>query len=361
LELAAVAIYRCEVKAISRGGGRSCVAAAAYRHAAEIRDERQDMTHDYRNKSGVAHSEIIAPADAPEWVRDRACLWNALDAAEKRRDAITAREVLVALPRELTPAQRIDLVRNFVRTEFTARGIIADVAIHAPDARDGGEQPHAHIMLADRALDASTASGLSTKKDRTLAQADGITAMRAAWAGAVNRHLERAQVAARVDHRSLEAQRADALARGDEIEAARLDRTPEPKIGSVALAMEKQGRGHQSHALRDAMAVRQQRTWRERLVQTWREAVAEVRELRQGVEAEARQLVDKGRAALEAAAEALMPMLAAAGQQMQLREAERLMAERQRQAAERQRQEQERQRQREGRSPRPGGRGGRGG
>lgn len=339
-----MAIYRCEAKAISRGGGRSCVAAAAYRHAAELRDERQDMTHDYRAKGGVEHSEIIAPADAPEWVHNRTALWNKLDAAEKRRDAITAREVLVALPRELPPAQRIDLVRDFVRSEFTSRGIVADIAIHAPDARDGGEQPHAHIMLSDRALDATTANGLSAKKDRTLAQADGITAVRAAWADAMNRHLERAHVAARVDHRSLEAQRADALSRGDECEAARLDRTPEPKIGSVALAMERQGRGEKSHALRDALTVREQRTWRERLVQTWREAVAEVREIRQEIEAEARQLVDKGRAALEAAADALMPTLADAGQQMQLRDAEH-----QRQSAERQR---------EGRGPRRGGRGG---
>jgi hypothetical protein len=266
-----VAIYRCEAKAISRGQGRSCVAAAAYRHAVELRDERQQMTHGYTKKQGVEHSEIIAPEGAPHWATDREKLWNHIDAAEKRKDAMTAREVLLALPRELNLEQQAEAVRSFVQEQFTARGIIADVAIHAPDARDGEKQPHAHIMVSDRALDASHPTGLASKKDRTLADAKGIEAMREAWGRHCNRAMGRAGLGERVDHRSLKAQRAEALSIANDnshpeperrlaaVRAVELDRQPEPKIGAVAAAMDRQGRGEKAHAFRDAMEVRQER------------------------------------------------------------------------------------------------------
>lgn len=363
-----MAIYRCEAKAISRGQGRSCVAAAAYRHAEKLRDERQDLTHSYERKEGVTHSEIIAPDGAPEWARDREKLWNHIDAAEKRKDAMTAREVLVALPRELNREQQVEAVRSFVREEFTSRGIVADVAIHEPSARDGEKQPHAHIMVSDRALDPSQPNGLAAKKDRTLAQADGIEAMRERWGQHCNRALERAHVPERVDHRSLADQRRAVLVvaadntrpQAERQQAAQraflLDRPPEPKIGPVAMEMERQGRGGEAHALRDAMEVRQDRTMLARLVNGWHQVRDQVAELRQVVETKARETAER----MKAAAEKLLPdrsaLLAAANGMdvgkandlLMQRDAERLLRERQerRQAEEKARLEAERQRQR---------------
>lgn len=348
-----MAVYRCEVKAISRGAGRSCVAAAAYRAAGCLEDERQGMTHDYSRKAHVEHSEIVSPADAPDWVTDRGRLWNAADASEKRKDAITAREVLLTLPRELSTEQNAALVRGFCQ-QFTERGIVADIAIHAPDGLPDPEtgevqrQPHAHVMLTDRPL---TREGWAKAKDRTLSRPEGIEALRESWADHANRALERAGMDQRVDHRSLERQRAAAAAIGDEIEAARLDRPPEPKIGSVAAAMVREGRGDEAHAWNDAQMARRERTWRDSLAETWRAVKTEVADLVRQVGAERDRLAD--------AARALMPDLALAGQQMQLREAGLLMAERQRQ--EQARAEEARkaaEKQRKGRVLRPGGRGG---
>lgn len=158
-----MAIYHLSAKVISRAGGRSSVAAAAYRTAGRLRDDRQGLEHDYSRKGGVVHSEIMAPDNAPDWMRDRDQLWNAVEAVEKRRDAQLAREIEVALPRELDRGARLELLRGFVQREFVDRGMIADVAIHEGKARDGQSQPHAHVMLTMREL---TGEGFG-KKDRS--------------------------------------------------------------------------------------------------------------------------------------------------------------------------------------------------
>src|ERR1035437_2597393 len=93
-----------------RSAGRSATAAAAYRSGQELHDRRIDRVFDYTRRRGVLHSEILAPENTPEWMRDRGQLWNAVEAVEKRKDAQLAREVLVSLPHELTPEQRLDLV-----------------------------------------------------------------------------------------------------------------------------------------------------------------------------------------------------------------------------------------------------------
>lgn len=272
--------FRIELKAISRGQGRSCVAAAAYRAAEKLHDKRQGLDHDYGRKDGVERSEIIAPDNAPDWTRDRASLWNAADAAEKRKDAITARELILSLPRELGERERIELVRDFVRTAFSPRGIVADVSWHQPDARDGQAQPHAHVLLTDRAV---SGQGFAPTKDRTLARAEGVEALRAAWAEHVNRALERAGVRGQVDHRSLERQRVEAAALAQDpgqpetvrmaarIRVIEVDRPPEPKVGPVAMAMHRRGRGDRAHALRDADQVRQVRRFVHDLARQMRE------------------------------------------------------------------------------------------
>lgn len=349
-----VAIYRLEAKTISRGQGRSCVAAAAYRHATTLHDERQQMTHSYRRKIGVVHSELLTPAGAPDWARDRGQLWNRADAAEKRKDAITAREVLLTLPCELSDAQRLILVRDFCREQFTARGLIADMAIHEPDGLPDPEtgetskQPHAHVMITDRALDDTSPTGLAAKKDRTLANADGIEALRAAWAEHGNRALKQAGLSAHLDHRSLERQRIEAVAlaeaqpptakgRNAEIRIVVLDRPPEPKIGPVAAAMVRAGRGDQAHAWREVRETRRERTLREALAAECRALLDQGRAVVRAMREQAQRLADEAakalhqREALIAAANSpLVDDAIAILNRRQQQEAERILAERQR-------------------------------
>ena len=87
-------------------------------------------------------------------MRDRAALWNGVEAAEKRKDAQLARDITLALPHELTPAQRLALVRGFIASAFVALGMVADIAIHAPCRRDAdARNHHAHILLTMRAIE----------------------------------------------------------------------------------------------------------------------------------------------------------------------------------------------------------------
>lgn len=272
-----MAIYHLSAKVISRAGGRSSVAAAAYRTAGRLRDDRQGLEHDYSRKGGVVHSEIMAPSSSPDWMRDRDELWNAVEAVEKRRDAQLAREIEVALPRELDRGERLELLRGFVQREFVDRGMIADVAVHEARARDGQSQPHAHVMLTMREL---TGDGFG-KKDRSWNAPDLLVGWREAWARDANTALERAGRSERIDHRSLDVQRADAeqdveRARGSgqeelalerEKKVVELSREPEPKIGPSANAQEKRGivteRGDAFRAAHDRNAARQELGWRQ--------------------------------------------------------------------------------------------------
>ncbi|NDW02534.1 MULTISPECIES: MobQ family relaxase [unclassified Salipiger] len=272
-----MAIYHLSAKVISRAGGRSSVAAAAYRSGGRLRDARQGREHDYSRKGGVVHSEIMAPANAPEWMRDRDQLWNAVEAVEKRRDAQLAREIELALPRELDRESRLELLRGFVEREFVGRGMIADVAVHEGKARDGHGQPHAHVMLSMREL---IGEGFG-KKDRSWNAPDLLVGWREAWARDANRALERAGRSERIDHRSLDVQRAEAArqaerareSRQDDLElehekkVVELSREPEPKIGPSAYAQEKRGiateRGDAFRAAQARNAQRQEMGWRQ--------------------------------------------------------------------------------------------------
>ena len=117
-----MAIYHMHATVISRASGGSAVAAAAYRSGEKLIDERTGEAHDYSRRSGVDGAEIIAPEGAPDWVRERARLWNSGEASEKRKDSQVAREVRVALPRELDPEQRRELVRGLCRRSLPVAG-----------------------------------------------------------------------------------------------------------------------------------------------------------------------------------------------------------------------------------------------
>ena len=272
-----MAIYHLSAKVIGRKAGRSSVAAAAYRSGGRLRDERQGIEHDYSRKGGVVHAEILAPENAPDWMRDRDRLWNAVEAVERRKDAQLAREIEVALPRELDRTARLELVRGFVGREFVGRGMIADLAIHEGRARDGREQPHAHVMLTMREL---TGEGFG-KKARDWNAPERLIGWREAWAREANGALERAGRAERIDHRTLEVQREEARGRADrergagrpdlalvhDRDAVALDREPEPKIGPAAAALERRGiETERGAAFRDVAArnvERQGRGWRQ--------------------------------------------------------------------------------------------------
>jgi ATP-dependent exoDNAse (exonuclease V) alpha subunit len=234
-----MAQFSWSMQIIKRSAGRSVIAASAYRAGERLRDERQGHTYDYSRRSGVEHTEILLPADAPAWCADlsREVLWNRVKATEKRKDAQTARELRIMIPRELRPEDRVIVIRDYIERSFVAKGMVADVAWHNKIASDGLEQPHAHVLLTMRPL---TADGFGAKSrhdwvpdpaGRT--HPDGRPVMvvsnadswnspayfercREDWENVANTALERAGSEARIDRRSL-------LERG-------LSRLPEPAL-----------------------------------------------------------------------------------------------------------------------------------
>jgi len=193
-----LAIYHLSVQMISRASGRSAVASAAYRSAERIYDERLGLTMDFSQKQGVEYKEIMLPEGAPERLKDRATLWNEVEAAENRKNSQLAREVRVALPVECTREQQTDLLRDYVKEQFVDKGMIADFAIH----RDNDENPHAHIMLTTREIGES---GFG-KKNRDWNRKESLLEWREEWAKHVNLELSRSGWGKTIDHRSYEDQ-----------------------------------------------------------------------------------------------------------------------------------------------------------
>ncbi|RYF11869.1 MAG: Ti-type conjugative transfer relaxase TraA, partial [Deltaproteobacteria bacterium] len=223
-----MAVPHISVQIIGRSQGRSAVAAAAYRSAERLVDERLGRTSDFSRKQGVVHTEILAPEGAPVWVHNRATLWNRVEAAENRRDAQVAREVQVALPRELAFDKQLALVRGYVQEHFVSAGMVADVAVHM----DNPKNPHAHVMLTTRGLNAE-GTGFGPKVRAWNAKAQ-LLGWREGWALSVNRALERDGHDNRIDHRSYVDQG--------------IDLEPTPKLGI--------GTAHGGHDGRDCIAER---------------------------------------------------------------------------------------------------------
>ena len=159
-----MAIYHCSIKIISRGKGKSAVAAAAYRSGEKITNEYDGLTHDYTRKGGVVHTEILLPDHAPREYADRAALWNAVERIEKNKNSQLSREIELALPVELSAGQNISLVREYCNRHFVEKGMCADVCIH--DKQDGN--PHAHIMLTMRPIEQDGSWGAKSKKEYIL-------------------------------------------------------------------------------------------------------------------------------------------------------------------------------------------------
>jgi ATP-dependent exoDNAse (exonuclease V) alpha subunit len=142
-----MAIYHFSAKVISRANGSSAVAWAAYRSAERLQDDRLDRDHDFTNKSGVVHSEVMLPEGAPERLGDRSTLWNEVEATELRKDAQLSCEVEFAIPREQNQRQGIDMARDFVREEFVDRGMIADLNVHWDIGADGLAKPCQSLVV----------------------------------------------------------------------------------------------------------------------------------------------------------------------------------------------------------------------
>lgn len=158
-----MAIYHLEAKMVSRGAGRSAVAAAAYLSCSRMLNEYDGVQHDYTRKQGLGWRQVFLPATAPAEWQDRETLWNAVEETETAKDSRLAREFVPALPIELTPAQWQELLSDFIKENFVADGMCADVAIHDP--YPPGHNPHAHIMLTVRPLDEQGQWQYKTEKE----------------------------------------------------------------------------------------------------------------------------------------------------------------------------------------------------
>lgn len=193
-----MAIYHFSAKVVSRANGSSAVASAAYRSASELHDDRLERDHDFSNKAGVIHSEVMLPEGAPERLSDRATLWNEVEAGEKRKDAQLAREVEFSIPREMNEQQGVQLARDFVKQQFVDRGMVADLNVHWDKAPDGSPKPHAHVMLAMRDVGPE---GFG-QKNRDWNSTALLKDWREAWGAHVNERMAELGLEGRIDHRS---------------------------------------------------------------------------------------------------------------------------------------------------------------
>ena len=223
-----MAIYHFSAKVISRQTGASAVASAAYRSASELHDDRWNRNHNFSNKAGVIHSEVMLPQGAPERLNDRTTLWNEVEAGEKRKDAQLAREVEFSIPREMNEKQGVALARDFVAGQFVKRGMVADLNVHWDKAKDGSPKPHAHVMLSMRDVGPD---GFG-KKNRDWNAPALLKGWREAWSAHVNERMAELGLEGRIDHRSYKAQ-------GIELE-------PQHKIGPMGKRHELEGQPHRN-------------------------------------------------------------------------------------------------------------------
>jgi|TARA_R110002050_G_scaffold174000_2_gene306952 hypothetical protein len=239
-----MASYHLSAKMIGRSAGKSAIGAAAYRSGTILSDPVTGITFDYSRKRGIEASFILAPDGAPIWATDRQALWSAVEAKESRKNSQLARELILALPHELDPAEGAALLRDWVQTNCVDIGMTADVAIHDPEPRDEQDPKnlHAHVILTTREFDPNQTDGWSKNKARAWNDVALLEQWRESWAAAQNAAFEVRGLDVRVDHRTLSAQMEEAEEAGDEIRAILLDRDPEPRMGVAATNLEQTAR-----------------------------------------------------------------------------------------------------------------------
>lgn len=248
-----VGLYHAQAKVFQRSAGRSAVAAAAYRSASKLVDDRIGQEFDYTKKH-VVSAFIIAPEGSPAWAYDRQELWNRVEVAEYKKNAVVAREWEISIPRDIPPHEWESFAKE-VAKPWVEAGAVVDIAIHCPPDVNGQPQPHLHIMLSLRKLDPTTDSGFSKVKNDDLIQifesggrhgggnrADALKVERERIAVVMNGYLERTDSPRRVSHLSNSA-------RG-------IDREPEPSIGEGRKkASRKRGKGDRRTAVVSSMRI----------------------------------------------------------------------------------------------------------
>jgi len=234
-----MAIYHLSTKPIKRSSGRSATASSAYRAGAKLEDKRTGKVHDYTKKSGVVFSKCLLATDDNIQELDRSELWNLAEQSEKRKDARTAREIIVNIPFELSEDERQKLVDDFAVKLSKDFGVAVDYAIHLPDKNGDNRNHHAHIMMTTRnatyendelKLHDKTRLELSNTKLKELElpkTQEQIKSLREDWANITNTALERNNIDARIDHRSYADQSKDKI--------------PSLKLGWRASKLERQG------------------------------------------------------------------------------------------------------------------------
>lgn len=237
------------IQIVSRGKGRSVVAAAAYQSGQTLYSQYTGKWEPGEHEGRIVHTEILLPPNAPREYVDRQTLWNAVDASEKGQDAQTARRFIIALPKELTIEQNIELIRNYCQTTFVDKGMIADIAVHFND--EDPPNPHAHILLTMRSMDehgkwqakSKNMYALDENGNRIIAKngkpkrikvntvdwndPGNCERWRHEWEVQQNMALEEAGRSERIDMRSYERQGVEVI--------------PETHLGPAASALEKQG------------------------------------------------------------------------------------------------------------------------
>lgn len=243
-----MALYHNSTKIISRSTGRSAVGASAYRSGEKIYNEYDGIDHDFSRKQGVVYSEVMLPQQAKEEFKNRATLWNEVEKIEKAKNSQLAREVEVALPKELNRAEQIQLVKSYVQDNYVKNGMCADLNVH--DKGDGN--PHAHIMLTVRPIESNGEWGAKSKKEYLLDEngqkiklksgqykskkiettnwnsKEFLQSYREDWANKINQKLKEIGINQRVDHRSYEEQG--------------IEKVPTIHEGATARKMEQRGR-----------------------------------------------------------------------------------------------------------------------
>ncbi|KXO14818.1 MobA/MobL family protein [Clostridiales bacterium KA00134] len=274
-----MAIYHLSIKIISRGKGKSAVAASAYRSGEKIKNEYDGIVHDFTRKGGIAHTEILLPQNAPQEFVNRSVLWNSVEKIEKSKNSQLAREIEVALPKELDREKQINLVREYVKENFVKVGMCADIALH--DKNDGN--PHCHILLTMRPLNEDTTWGAKSKKEYILDENGEKVKLksgnyktrkinttdwneqgkaeewRKAWADITNKYLEENSIHDKVDHRSYQRQG--------------IEQIPTIHLGVSATQMEKKGiatdRGNINREIKHQKAILREISRRIKALLNW--------------------------------------------------------------------------------------------
>lgn len=298
-----MAIYRLEVKPISRSGGRSIVAAAAYRSGQELTNPRDGLVHDYSRRHGVEHSELVG------WEGTRQDLWGRTEEVETRKNARLGVETIVALPHELSAEERRELTAAFAQELSAAYRAPVDFSVHAPHEKGDERNHHAHILVGCRRTDGRELGERVVPFDGP----EEVERWRARWAELSNERLRDRGLEQRVDHRSLAAQREAALERGEERKAQDLDRSPQPKVGPTATAMERRGiQTDRGDRRREVLAQNAERQGLWQRVRGWGQQLGErARDFKQDVAERAKtvfgRIQDPGAAGDQAAPKPLDP------------------------------------------------------